>query len=237
MVRLLHTSDLHLGEEGPVRNHRSGPGQETIRRLVHWAKDMEADILVIAGDLFDNNRVDASMAESAMQLLAGGRFPVVLLPGNHDCLSPDSVYHRIARAKYCPPVKILTASGGETVSFPALDMAVWGKPVDSYSGDQCPMAGIPPRGPERWQVAVAHGHYVGNSDGEINALQISEKEIAWSGRDYVALGHWGSFQCVSNRPVKACYSGSASHTGTAVLVDFLDAGEVRVQSQSFIGEG
>jgi hypothetical protein len=55
------------------------------------------------------------------------------------------------------------------------------------------------RGPRprstRWQVAMAHGHYE-PPETRANPLRPSwifgDEEIAATGADYLALGHWGS---------------------------------------------
>ncbi|MEP7217133.1 MAG: metallophosphoesterase, partial [Anaerolineaceae bacterium] len=63
-LRLVHTSDVHLGAyEG------SGDGKweerrdlirTTFSRVIDLANNVNADMLVIAGDFFDNGRVDES---------------------------------------------------------------------------------------------------------------------------------------------------------------------------------
>jgi len=170
--------------------------------------------------------------EFAVQELIRAFVPVVILPGNHDCLAPDSIYQQVSFSKLAPNVHVLTAPKGERLSFPELNLAVWGKPITSYGGDLRPMAGIPPRGWERWQIAVAHGYYVSDRTDQIYySLKISEEEIVQSCQDYVALGHSPAFRCVCSGPVKAYYSGSPSSvTRTVAIVDFLDDGGVQVNS-------
>jgi DNA repair exonuclease SbcCD nuclease subunit len=53
---------------------------------------------------------------------------VVVLPGNHDPLTADSVYNRTAFADL-PRVRILGrgAPAGEQIAFAGLDLAVWGR--------------------------------------------------------------------------------------------------------------
>ena len=65
------------------------------------------------------------------------------------------------------------------------------------------------------------------------SFQISEREIVDSQRDYIALGHWGAFKCVSDGDVKAYYCGSpSSGTRSVAIVDLVDKEEVRVQKYS-----
>ena len=61
--------------------------------------------------------------------------------------------------------------------------------------------------PHRWQIAMAHGHYVPAPDRSIGlrpSWLIGDDEIAATGADYVALGHWNRAVRVGNggcRPI------------------------------------
>lgn len=229
-TRILHTSDIHLSEynldDGRGPDSRS---ERALKALVDLSIQEEASLVIIAGDLFDHNRVDAAVVDLALRELLRAAVPVLILPGNHDCLGPDSVYWRPCFSKLAPNIRVFTALEGERFSFPELDLAIWGKPISTYGGDHRPMEGIPPRGGERWQIAVAHGHYVGDRIDQIYSFQISEEEITQSRQDYVALGHGSAFRCICNGPVKAYYSGSASQTGNAIVVELLDGTGVQVR--------
>lgn len=230
-IRILHTADIHLGERGSANTGGlDDRGQHALKALVDLSIRARTSLVIIAGDLFDHNRVDARTVDFAVRELLRALVPVVILPGNHDCLIPDSVYRQACFSKLTPNVRVFTSPEGERFSFPELDLAVWGKPITSYEADHRPMAGIPPRGKERWQIAVAHGYYVGVRNDQIYSLQISEEEIVQSCHDYVALGHWGAFRCVCDEPVKAYYPGSASGTGMVAIVDLLDKVGVQVRS-------
>ena len=230
-VRLLHTSDIHLGEDRFVNTDvPEDRAERVLKALVDLSIQVGADLVVIAGDLFDNNRVDAALVEFAMQELLRAVVPVVILPGNHDCLVPDSVYRRAPFCQLAPNFHVLTALEGEQFRFPELDLAVWGKPINWYGGGLRPLEGIPPRGGERWQIAVAHGHYVGTDTGQPYSFPLSHDEILQSRRDYVALGHWDYFRCVCSDGVKAYYAGSAAASSAVAMVDFSDDRGVQVCS-------
>jgi DNA repair exonuclease SbcCD nuclease subunit len=230
-IRILHAADIHLGERDSANTGGlDDRGQHALKALVDLSIRARTSLVIIAGDLFDHNRVDPRTVDFAVRELLRALVPVVILPGNHDCLIPDSVYRQASFSELTPIVRVFTSPEGERFSFPELDLAVWGKPITSYEADHRPMAAIPPRGKERWQIAVAHGYYVGVRNDQIYSLQISEEEIVQSSHDYVALGHWGAFRCVCDEPVKAYYPGSASGTGTVAIVDLLDKVGVQVHS-------
>ena len=66
-----------------------------VQALAATASMMGAELLAIAGDLFDHNRVPRVPASRLLAELAEPGMPVVVLPGNHDPLTPGSVYRHL----------------------------------------------------------------------------------------------------------------------------------------------
>ena len=224
-IRIVHSSDIHLG--GDTAKNGAGyndPAPRTLKALVDLSICEKASLLIIAGDFFGHNRVETATVEWGLRELLKTSVPVVILPGNHDCLVPDSVYQRACFSNLDSNIRLFLTLEGQRFSYPELNLAIWGKPINSYEDDLRPMTGIPPRSKERWQIAIAHGCYTDNLTNKSYRLPISEKEIVESGYDYVALGHWGTFRSVCDGSVKACYSGSTC----PVIVDLLKDGEVQV---------
>lgn len=86
MLTVLHTSDWHVGKR--LRGHsRADEHREVLREIVGIAGDHEADLVVVAGDLFD---VAAPAPESeeiaygALLDLADTGADVAVVAGNHD---------------------------------------------------------------------------------------------------------------------------------------------------------
>lgn len=84
-TRVLHTSDWHLGVT--VRNHsRAADHDEVLAEIVSIATDVQPDLIVHTGDLFDGHRPamqEFGRAIKALRALADIA-PVVVLAGNHD---------------------------------------------------------------------------------------------------------------------------------------------------------
>jgi DNA repair exonuclease SbcCD nuclease subunit len=203
-LRLLHVSDLHLEEPDDAYH---------VSVLAGLATSRAAGALLIAGDFFDHGRVSDATLAAIGSALGQVRVPVVILPGNHDPYMPGSAY---TRAGLGANVHVLSTPGGETWHLAELDLDIWGRPHCSYE-DFRPMADVPPRGRATWQVAMAHGHLTRGPADLRHAYLISPAEIAGSGRDYVALGHWDMPFDASSGPVAAAYSGSPSRVGTCAL--------------------
>ena len=228
--RILHTSDIHLDrpDDTPSR---------CLEKVVDVAIEREVDLVLIAGDLFDHNRIGEKVFGATLAQLRRLSVPLVILPGNHDCLIPEAVLLR-PEFRENDGIHVIDSSDGEILDMPSLGLSFWGRSLSSYEADIRPLAGLPasPRR-DRWNIVVAHGYHANGSSAHLRGLIISDEDIAASALwDYVALGHIPVFRCVSpERPV-AYYSGSASVVGTAVLVEFAEGAGARVTSVSCRGQ-
>jgi DNA repair exonuclease SbcCD nuclease subunit len=131
-----------------------------------------------------------------------------MLPGNHDPAMPPCLFDR-AGITALPGVHVLGVTDDVAVHFPALDLEVWGHAHLDHS-NMAPLRGPRPRN-TRWQVALAHGHYVEPAETAANAHRswlIDDAAIAATGADYIALGHWDRPARVGCGAVPAYYSGS-----------------------------
>jgi len=216
-VRIVHSSDIHVGDEGP--HAPPGPGGlAALRAVLATARDLAADLVLLAGDTFDHARMQAPTLRRATHLLAGAGRPVVLLPGNHDAALPDCVFRR-AGLQDLPHVAVLGVSHHDTLAFDALDLEIWGR-AHSGAGAFEPLGPPPPRC-RRWQVAMAHGHYVAPEDwawASHRAWRIADAALLAAEADYVALGHWDRAVRVGPGEVRAWYSGAPDLAGTVNLV-------------------
>ena len=225
-LRLLHCSDLHLESPGSKACH-------SFEVMVDLAIDAKADLVLIAGDLFDHNRIGADLVNFVLEQLHRLSTYVVILPGNHDYLSRDSVYQNMDFWENAPNVCIFRELEGETFTLPQIGVEVWGKPIAYDDGDIQPLVGIPPRQKNGfWHIAIAHGNYIDAEVDLFSNLHITKADIIASEQDYVALGHAPVFRCVCSEPVKAYYGGSPSFSGTAAIVNLLDDSGVHVNCHS-----
>jgi DNA repair protein SbcD/Mre11 len=85
-VRVLHTSDWHVGKAIRGRS-RASEHQAVLREIAGIAERESADVVIVAGDLFDTAAPTAEseriVYRALLDLAAGGR-PVVVVAGNHD---------------------------------------------------------------------------------------------------------------------------------------------------------
>jgi hypothetical protein len=222
-IRVLHTSDLHIGGEyGKTGPAWHGPDCLCpIELVTRAARDVRADALIVAGDLFDNPRISDEMAVAAMRLFGTQAYPTVILPGNHDPHDESSLYLRPALRELPRSVLVFREPDGEYIKLPELSLSLWGRPTVIHEPSHRPLAGAPPRPNGGWYIVTAHGELMGDGSAR-GSSPIHREEIALLDADYVALGHWDVCASVGDT-VPSWYSGSPCIGGaarTALLVEF-----------------
>jgi DNA repair exonuclease SbcCD nuclease subunit len=216
-VRIVHSSDLHVDSDYTAHIH-GGDGTVGLRCVLDTARSLSADVVVLAGDVFENNRLHLDVIQRAADLLHDYGRPVVILPGNHDPAVAESAHHR-AQLTTIEHVAVLGISHRHAVAFRGLDLEIWGRAHRDYD-DMAPL-GVTRARRARWQIAMAHGHYEPRPNLATPyrpSWLISAAQIAATGADYVALGHWNRPARVGNGKVKACYSGSPELSRTVNLI-------------------
>jgi DNA repair exonuclease SbcCD nuclease subunit len=225
---MVHSSDLHVGDVATTRAY-GGDDTLVLTRVLDAAGAAGADLVLFAGDMFENNRLENDLLKRTARILADAALPVVILPGNHDPATPDSVYRRGGMAAPAN-VAILGVTHGKAVTFAEWDLEVWGHAHRDYD-DMVPLRS-PRARRTRWQVALAHGHYHPRPDrsGKLNpSWLIGRDEIAASGVDYLALGHWNQPKRVGRVDVPAYYSGSPEYAESVNVVRLKASGAVSVR--------
>jgi DNA repair exonuclease SbcCD nuclease subunit len=226
-VVIVHSSDLHVDQDYTARIH-GGDGTAGLACVLNAARGLGADVVLLAGDTFESHRLPAELLDRSAAVIAAAGLPVVLLPGNHDPAVPEAVFRRGLLAEVAN-LHVLGVTHEDAVTFPGLDLEVWGRAHLDY-GDMIPLERVRPRR-TRWQVAVAHGHYEPVPDRSTRlrpSWLIGDDEIAATRADYVALGHWNRTAKVGGGQVAAYYSGSPEYAGSMNVVRLTSSGEVLV---------
>ena len=234
-IRLVHSSDLHV-DDGRIAAQHGGDGTGGLLTVLATARALNADLVLLAGDTFDNHAVDAATIDRAGRLLAEARLPIVVLPGNHDPAMPDSIWLR-GRFDEIGNVAILGLTHERALTVAEHQLEIWGNAHRDYH-DMAPLRDPPPRA-TRWQIALGHGHYE-PPETWANPLRpswlISDAAIAATGADYVALGHWDRPAQVGDGAIPAFYSGSPEHARTVNLIRLTAAGDVIVTREKLEAE-
>lgn len=246
-LRLLHTSDVHLG----AYDSRNSDGvrrdelHSNFSRVIDVAIAEGVDAILIAGDFFDNARVFEETMHFAADEIARFGGPTVIGPGNHDHVGPGSVYDRVDMTERASNLRILRTPSGERVAFPDLDLEVWGTSHTERDPRYKPFENAVERGEASWQVGIGHGHFLGPNALLHGSFHIRATDLAATGLDYIALGHWEHLTRVeAGEGVIAAYSGAPDalsgnrdgHGGHVLVIDLCEDGSVRLEAVP-VGDG
>ena len=186
MIKILHSADWHL--DAPMRGHSESESaylrQELSKlpqKICKLCSQEQCDLLLLSGDLFDGKATPVTV-KAVQRALEEVRIPVLIAPGNHDCVTPDSPY---AQPGWPENVHIFKEAKMQSIAFPALDLCVHGA---GYEAMDCPalLKGFHADGGETWQIGVLHGEMEGSNTPY---CPISREQLRNSNLQYLALGH------------------------------------------------
>jgi len=207
-LRIAHCSDVHLDPESPGTGARNTRQREAFAVALQAMAAHRPDLLLLAGDLFESNGAGVDTIHWAMETLGRLPFPVIMIPGNHDCMDERAIYRRHDFNRV-PNVRLLAAEQGEIARLPDLGVAAWGKGMVEHAPEYRPLAGCPGR-PEncRWFLGLAHGLLVPHGGDTHRSSPIHMADIESSACDYLALGHHHAAMELVSDKATAAYSGS-----------------------------
>ncbi len=241
MLRVLHTADVHLGARHTDLGDQAAAQRErqfaAFRATIDLALQERVDLFLIAGDLFDSNTQPARSVErvaAELKRLANATIRTVIIPGTHDVYDGASVYRAYDLARLAglaagsDLLTVLTPERPE-VLLPSLDAVVYGRVFATRRAPRSPLVDFNAGAEDRatWRIGLIHGALAIPGRTEGDEVVFTRDEIAASGLDYLALGHWHSVLRGSAGEVVYAYSGAPEpvavdqdRAGKALLVTF-----------------
>ena len=129
-IVVVHSSDLHVDHDYTARLH-GGDGTAGLGCVLAAARDLSADVVLLAGDTFDSHRVPQDLIEQAAAVIGASALPVVILPGNHDPAIATAIY-RDSPLKAVKNLHVIGVTHDNAIAFPNLALEVWGRPHRDY---------------------------------------------------------------------------------------------------------
>lgn len=219
-ARLVHTSDVHVGNESRPAEGSEWPEMALahLADVVALARGQSAQALLITGDFFDHNRVREELAVMAGSILGRAELPVVILPGNHDPYMANSPYVR-CRSAFPANVHVISREEGELIALEDAGIQVWGQAHARYD-DFAPLSVTPAwREDALWRVAVGHAHYVQSDFEKRYSFLVHDHELAALQAHYVGLGHLEMAEQIGPPDAHAWYAGSPEILRGATVID------------------
>ena len=235
-LKLLHTSDIHLDNQSG--EDVSDAGALGFISVIDAAIAHDVDMFLLAGDLFDHNRVKQPCLDFASEQLARLDCPTVMITGNHDCMADYSVYHRYDPREAGDHITFLQEASGAASRFDELGLTIWGRGIVDHHPGHKPLEWVPRHEHDGWYLGMTHGHYTGQGSERFSSL-ITPDEIAASGFDYLALGHVHVYSVIQHGDTTAAYPGSpnlgqGAKESSAALVSLEPETGVSVQRVSLL---
>jgi DNA repair exonuclease SbcCD nuclease subunit len=218
-VRILHLADLHIGAPFPSRGERGAERSRDLLsaflRAVEYAvaDPRPADMVAIAGDLFDTHDPDEALVyqvEAALERLDAAKIPVLLVPGTHDAPSyRRSIYRRLRRFPNTHLFLSPTLEPGPNLTVRGETVQTYGIAYDAQVCER-PLGEFRPLGLADYHVGVLHAALQDSPTWKSRPvdLPISRTEIAASGLHYLALGHYHNFTEIREGGAVAVYPGT-----------------------------
>ncbi len=209
-IRLLHTSDVHIG--GGYRPPTHGEHHDhclcplvVIERVV---ATQSIDAVLVVGDLFDHQRVSSDLVSEVLGRLGALGVPCAVINGNHDVHDEGSIYHPHAVGQ--SGVHFFDDHEGKQIELFDGALHLWAKAMPIHDRQFRPLQDVPPRPDgDSWWVVLGHGHYEPVEQNNLGrSSPLSPDDIEATRADYLALGHWHVRTDVSTDSVVAWYSGA-----------------------------
>jgi DNA repair exonuclease SbcCD nuclease subunit len=204
-VKIVHAADLHLDsplrglaryEGAPVAQMR-GATRRALHNLVELCIAEEAELLVLAGDLYDGDWKDYATGlffASAMSELRRAGVRVALVWGNHDAES------QISRHLQLPDnVSVMPSGSPGSVRYDDLGVVVHGQSYARPAETSDLAASYPEAEPGLFNVGLLHTAATGRV-GHLPYAPCDTATLVSKGYDYWALGHVHQREVVSEDP-------------------------------------
>ena len=187
MLKIIHAADLHLdspfsGLTPELAAQRRGEQRLLLEDLLALTVAEQADLVLLAGDLLDSERVYRQTARALARTLGQMPCPVFISPGNHDPFTADSVY---ATVDFPENVHIFSGEV-EKVPLPDKNCVVYGFGFPTSHVEVSPLVSLRvEEGADTVKLMCLHADLTPGSP----YAPITPDMVANSGLTYLALGH------------------------------------------------
>lgn len=222
-VKIIHCADLHFDTPFSDLNNRlsklrQDELRETFSNIINLCKDEKVQILLVAGDMFDNNSIKRITLQFLKEkFLEIPKVKVFMVAGNHDPLNSRSFYNMID----WPENVHIFSNNFESIVIEELNTVVIGASFkESYEKQSLLKDYHVENNLEKYiKLMVLHGEVSKVEDGnEYNPIR--EEEIENLGVNYLALGHRHGFS-----GIKKCGTTHYAYCGCPEGRGFDELGE------------
>jgi DNA repair exonuclease SbcCD nuclease subunit len=186
---------------------------DVIARILDVARRNMVNAILCAGDLFDDPTPSADFWEGLARTFREHpppHAPVFLVPGNHDPLTPESVWSEGHPFRTRLPSWVHVVDRDDFAYEITADAVLYARPCRSRAGETDLALALPAREPgdSRVRIGCVHGSTFDIEGCQTN-FPIDRDAGVQRGLDYLAIGDTHSFRDVTSQlPVPTVYPGS-----------------------------
>jgi len=213
-IKILHFADIHFDTPFSdlsisISEERKEDLRETFGKIMDKAIEDKVDIILAAGDLFDNTTVmKTTLDYMVKKFIEAKDIKIFISPGNHDPYNGKSFYTLV---KWPENVHIFKEEY-EVVEIEELNTIVHGIGFSKLHERVSLLKGIKASDKNYINLMVLHGDLSSNGSNDYNPFTL--EEIGESSMDYIALGHKHSFSGIlRERNTYYAYSGNPEGRG------------------------
>jgi DNA repair protein SbcD/Mre11 len=215
-VRIVHLADVHLdrpfaGLPSTVAATQRRRVMATFERALEIAREREADLLTIGGDLWEEEHVRADTRASVAHALERLGIPVLMICGNHDPLIAGGSYRRTAW-----PSNVTIAPLRTPHRFDFGDVAIWA--VSWGGGD------ISARALERLEIPEDGSTHLALLHGTAPTAPFVEETTAYFPFDPAALREIGLGHVLAGHIHQASYHHGVVYPGSPEPLGWAEGG-------------
>lgn len=199
-MKFIHTGDIHWGmapdSDKPWSRERARDIKETFTAIIEQTKKMDADCLLIAGDLFHRQPLQKDLKEVNYLFSTIPGVRVVIIAGNHDRLRKSSAALSFS---WCSNVTFFMEEELTSVYFEDINTEITGFSYHTaeITDARLNQAAAPDDG--RIHILLGHG-------GDLNHTPIDKAALISSNFSYIALGHIHKPEVLAERKMAFCGS-------------------------------
>lgn len=209
-MRIIHFTGIRLGAafpEWPEHGERIRRSlKEALIQLFERAREVGADALVSAGDLFDSNLIPLETVRSISDLCeAYPETALIVTPGTRDPWGDYSVYHHLLTDT---PKNLVVVPAGRSEPVKARPgLWIYALAPDTGRKEMPPFSSLARGDGEGVHVAVVHGDLGRPKPGPEPGMVVVSAEIGKNPFDYVAFADGGPSEPVGRPEQPAAYAG------------------------------
>lgn len=255
-MRILHTSDLHIGKRLNDVNLIEDQ-KYVLDQIINIAENQKCDAVIIAGDVYDKSNPSAeamTLFNDFLMSLSERKIPVYIISGNHDSQERVAYFSGFARnmgvyisdgCKETPDVYTLEDEYGKVnicllpfIKPVEARRILPDRKIETYEDAVRELISNVEINESERNIMVCHQYVTGASlcDSEelaIGGLDNISAEL-FDKFDYIAMGHIHGPQKIKRETLR--YSGSplkysfseANHKKSVTIADFKEKGEITV---------